>query len=122
LLRNLRPGSGQYHVSDEINECLARGLNNRPIIRSHVYASLFASAFMVFFFVWSGREKAIKSAGDLLNSEYRHFHLINDRIPLTTLHVIFHIPLGLFCAGTLAAPIFAIASLGSAITGCASSL
>jgi hypothetical protein len=93
------------------------------LLREHrlntpVYAALIFSVFTVFFFIRIGAERSIAQINELLDPAYPHFHLIHERIPLTTAHLLVHAPIFMFCAVTLAAPVFAFASLPSVAMIC----
>jgi hypothetical protein len=76
-----------------------------------IYAPAFWSAFMVFFFAWGLRRTSLEQITEVLNSEFRHFHIIHERVPLTAVHLIVHLPMTMFCVFTLAAPAFALGFL-----------
>lgn len=78
-----------------------------------IYFSAFASAFLVFFWVRVGTKKSLSALNDALNAGLQHFHIVHDRIPLTGVHLLVHLPLLTFCAFTLGAPIFAFVSFRS---------
>jgi hypothetical protein len=73
---------------------------------------------MVLFFVWNRREKAVAQAQEILKGGDWYPHIVNERISMLSVHLIFHLPLLTFCAMTLAAPVFAFVSLRAIVMGC----
>ena len=77
-------------------------------IESAIYFSTFASAFFVFFWVRTGTKRGLSALDEALNAGHQHFHIVHDRIPLTGVHLLVHLPLLMFCVFTIGVPIFAL--------------
>lgn len=73
---------------------------------------------MAFFFVWAGREKSITRAYEALSSELGGILFMQLQIPFTNIRFLIPVPMLVFCALTLAAPVIALASLKQVATIC----
>ena len=91
------------------NHCRPELLGKRPL--NDFFATLFSSAFMIFFFVRAGSKSGIASAREAATIAEYQFPVLHDRLPLTGVHLIIHLNLMCFCALTLAGPGYAFISL-----------
>jgi|SRR5262245_4009271 len=109
-----------FYIEDR-TQCATKAYYNEKL-NSDIYAALLGSVFMVFFFVIARTEDSITKVNDALKSGYQHFHIIHERIPLTGVHLIVHLPFIMFCALTLAGPVFAFLTLHSIALVCGASI